>query len=489
MNRITIPLIFFIIPILLQSQDYHYWAEQFGARSSLMGGAVIAGVNDNTAIFYNPGGLGFLEGSSISVDANIYKAQFTRFSNVLGQDYDIHYNRYTYYPQLLSGMLNFIKDPDYKLGFILLTRYNSRLLFHERIIGELDAMEDIPGNESYIGSFDYSNEFLEQWGGIGISRRFSEKLSLGITTFVSYRYQSFRSEVAASAIPVEDSVYYISSISESQEIIYVNWKLFWKLGMSMRFGNWKLGLTFTTPTINLYGDADVQGEVIANNLRVLPGNDFRFDFMAVDRQEYLPMHYKNPASIGFGLEYSGEKTSIELAAEYYFRIKPYDIIDPETRYVVYPQSLYNEATGEIKFLEVKGWANDVLNLGIGWQQYLSGSLDFLMGFRTDFNYFNDQYENYQEGIIMYGRPYDIYHLTAGLALKQKQSQITAGLEYTLGFTNNMRQLVDFAEPEENLGLVGDVENNTRVRDHGIAFVIGFTYYFNKALGDFKLKEE
>ena len=37
-----------------EAQDDHYWAQQFGATGTLMGGAMVGGVNDNSAVFYNP---------------------------------------------------------------------------------------------------------------------------------------------------------------------------------------------------------------------------------------------------------------------------------------------------------------------------------------------------------------------------------------------------------------------------------------------------
>ncbi len=55
------------------SQDNHYWTQQYGAAGTLMGGAMTAGVTDNSAIYYNPGVLSFIDNLSLSVDANVYK--------------------------------------------------------------------------------------------------------------------------------------------------------------------------------------------------------------------------------------------------------------------------------------------------------------------------------------------------------------------------------------------------------------------------------
>src|SRR5687767_15177530 len=80
---------FLLIPVLLIScyscisQDTHYWALQFGTRSSLMGGAVVGRVKDNSAIFYNPACLAFIDTSSITINADLYQLEKTRIENAL----------------------------------------------------------------------------------------------------------------------------------------------------------------------------------------------------------------------------------------------------------------------------------------------------------------------------------------------------------------------------------------------------------------------
>ncbi len=52
------------------AQETNYWTHALGTRSALMGGAVVAGVRDNSAIWYNPGALGFITNPSLSISAN-----------------------------------------------------------------------------------------------------------------------------------------------------------------------------------------------------------------------------------------------------------------------------------------------------------------------------------------------------------------------------------------------------------------------------------
>jgi len=87
------------------AQDNHYWSQQFGARSTLLGGAVVAGVADNSAIFYNPAALAFLEHPNINVDGTLYAYRWLEYKNALGKDVSAVAAGFLYYPQLIGGML------------------------------------------------------------------------------------------------------------------------------------------------------------------------------------------------------------------------------------------------------------------------------------------------------------------------------------------------------------------------------------------------
>ena len=56
------------------AQDAHYWTDQYGSRSRLLGGAVIGSVDDLAAVYYNPARLALIPdpGLLLSTMACVY---------------------------------------------------------------------------------------------------------------------------------------------------------------------------------------------------------------------------------------------------------------------------------------------------------------------------------------------------------------------------------------------------------------------------------
>jgi hypothetical protein len=472
-----ITLLLFALPSILFSQDYQYWSEQYGARASLLGGATIAGSEDNTAVYYNPGALGWLESSSISVNATVYKAQLTYLENVAGEGNSDHYTRYVYYPQMLSGMVPIGKNDRYKIGYVLMTRYNDRQRYNARVTEETDVMELIPGDEYYVGAYEFYKSIDEQWGGLGIGYQVSDKIAIGVTQFVSYRYQDYSTSTYVRTIPVVDSSYFLSSRNSHEDLVYYNWRILWKFGISINTDNIDLGFTITTPTVNIFGDNDVQREVSFSNIPNFVGEGVVLDFLAIDRQESLKTHYKLPWSFGAGIRYDFGTTRVSLNMEYFTRIKAYDISPADHRPVIYPPNLYTEELiGKIDFLSVKSKHNAVFNVAVGFEKEMNENIDLLLGARTDFS--NFRYDFDTDGIVMKGRSWDLYHLSGGITYKFEKSALTAGLDLMFGYKDGLTNFVNFNDPKDYHGLVGVPEDNMRVIDAGGSFIIGYTYYFS-----------
>ena len=120
--------IFVLVSIGFASQAQNqYWAQQYGAQSALLGGAVIAGTENNSALYYNPALLARIENGHLSVSANAYGFEFAKLKNGAGTGLDLTSFQTLIYPQIISGMIALKKAPKFKLGYGILTRFSNRM--------------------------------------------------------------------------------------------------------------------------------------------------------------------------------------------------------------------------------------------------------------------------------------------------------------------------------------------------------------------------
>jgi hypothetical protein len=90
MRKITLfTLLLVSISTQVNAQDTHYWTQQFGTKSALLGGAVIGGVRDNSGIYYNPATIAYINNKNLSVTANAYQWDKISFKNGAGSGVNI----------------------------------------------------------------------------------------------------------------------------------------------------------------------------------------------------------------------------------------------------------------------------------------------------------------------------------------------------------------------------------------------------------------
>ena len=184
-----------------------------------------------------------------------------------------------------------------------------------------------------------------------------------------------------------------------------------------------MGLTITTPSINLFGSGDAFLNDILNNVESedsqLPEN-----FMTANYQEDLKSTYKSPWSIGFGGAYTIDKTTIHLSAEWFSALNEYSVLSTE--------EFQSQTTGATLTNDLTHETRSIVNYGIGAEFSFIESFSGFGGIVTDFS----TIKSGSEQNLMVSN-YDIYHITGGGIVKFGRSKITLGFEYSFGSTTGL----------------------------------------------------
>lgn len=487
--------LFFIINAGFSQNNY--WAQQFGSRSSLMGGAVVGGVQDNSAIYYNPAGIAYIDSAYLSVSANAYGMDWVNLKNGAGQDVDLNSLRILVYPQFISGLIKFKRIRGLKLGYCLLTRYRSDQKMHgDNTIDNYPVIPGVPANQQhYYGSFDYELNSNSQWGGIDVAYKFSPVFAMGLTTFFTYTHtDGLRNTFLTSDVnhPNPDSSY-TAKFSSYERYNIDHFGLLWKLGFQFSWKKIKLGIAITTPNISLFGFTR-----IAQTLEYQNQDRFITDSLAIGRNpswliaadaNNLQTTLRNPLSISVGIDYFFPKTNtkVTFSSECFLPIADYLIAKSPDSVYIRPTSQYSTITYKLPFMQLNTRNSLVINAGIGFEQRLSPKTIFYFGLRTDFN--NGGIFSSNKTLIAntLNQTYNHYlHFSAGVTYTKGGSDISFGLNYGLGATSIKRQLINLSEPQvivnsqgQYLILQGPQNDLISANVHSFALIIGYTHHVKR----------
>src|SRR5215510_16316444 len=125
---------------MVWTKELKYNTFQVGSRSVLMGGAVVGGVRDTSATFYNPGALAFVENPSISVSANAFRFGKVTIDAALGPGEDATASLFDPVPLLVSGMLRLPAAPQWAFGYALVTRQQYSATFTNSVDTQRDTI-------------------------------------------------------------------------------------------------------------------------------------------------------------------------------------------------------------------------------------------------------------------------------------------------------------------------------------------------------------
>lgn len=472
-------LLAFLSSFYLSAQDSHYWSQQFGTRSALLSGAVLGGTNDNTMIYYNPGGLGLLDDSSISINANAYRISNIKVENALGQQADFESAQVGSVPLLAGGMIN-TKDQKWKIGYAFITPVDFSFKGIARLGGNYDVIDNTEsaGLEELIAEAAITTKTSELVFAVGLGRKLNDNWSVGLSNLFTVRSHSYQRNFSTYVFMNNEDRTLVGA-NQSQNVEYYNVRYAAKLGAVYKSGNWSTGLTVTSPSLNLFGNGTLASNIAIRNLKLI--DDDRISGVATDRQAELKSKFKSPFSVALGTNFEKGNSSLGIAVQYYSGIDIYDIMEPAPGSFVRPIELAPNLQSDL-FLRNRAAAESVLNVAVGYEHKLNDEISLLISGRNDMSYFDNEL-NEGTGIKTTISSWDIYHFTGGVTIDHKNSSLSLGLLYSTGSSGKYEQPGNI-----NPNDIDFVEGTTTITDarfNSIGLLVGYTFYLKK----FRFKDD
>jgi hypothetical protein len=453
------------------AQEFNYWTQQVGSYSSLLNGAVTASVRDNSAIYYNPGALGFMTNSSLSVVGDLLYLRTQKIRNAAGNDIRFQNTNVDASPQIFSAIQNIGEYISITYG--ILTRKYHQMQFLARHEGYYDVLQSYPGEEYYRGVFDYYKRMREDWLGFGVGWRIHPELAFGISTFISVTSDDYNSNLSGHAFRLNPGLGIYEEIaynSRQETLQYRNIGGLLVAGLAYEKGGFQAGLNITTPPVTILflsrGNLDRQARLN------IPGYTERPEYGAMTAERAFTKRI-TPWIIDVGVSRKfGTKTSTHLKVSYFSRVKPYQIIDagpPENEISIYPD--------DPSFYMMSMAHEPLLNFAVGLEQVVSEEVSIIAGFSTDFNYmdnsqFDDLFPYYRNLSYL-----DMYNLSSGINWFREKFNLIVGLSLGYGYNYGHPQQINLKDPKDYLGLFGPIQNNTENNYLQVNLVFGFTYFF------------
>ena len=478
------------------AQERNYWNILGGSRSALMGGIVVGGVRDNSASFYNPGALGFINSSTHTISSDVYGYAMMRIKDGAGNGLNLVNSEFRTIPLMASGTfsLDFLID-DLKIGYTILTKSASKISFTSRIELYQDLIPENPngiyaGNNQFLKTFEgdenVSAQYIvtqsseEIWGGGSLSQKINENFSVGISGFGIYKTYTSRENIMVYAV---DTSYFKTASNNSlsyQDLWNLSFVI--KAGLAYQNDFVKLGLTITSPQVSLYGKAKVAGVFNSQNvlkIRNTQSNvDIPLDFTAEDRQQDLNTKISAPLSIAFGFETSlNNRINLAFSSEYFASLNEYSVARPASK--SFFLALGNDQsieTNSAEVLKIVDEYKSVVNYGFAVEYLAAEKINAYLSFRTDFN--NGVFKERNKYYLGFSK-WDLYHFTLGGTFVNERSTFALGIGYSFSFQSNYNQLVNFSNLEINNDIyLYNKPGKASLSYQDISLILGYTYKLN-----------
>lgn len=414
-----------LVVAVLEGQSYHYNSLQYGLRSTLLGGAVVAGSEDLSMVYYNPAALNYAKDKGFDLALIIPSFSRYSFGNYFSDNQKVNSNGFDLNSSLVTFKTGVGDQFDIVLSYLQKDVWDNDISFNET------RMLD---NAKIDESFQYEYEGDEKWFGFGTSYLFSPQISLGFSQFMNVFKSSYRYTIGNTRTDRESGDQ-LDFFSEDVDIRYSSaFALITKFGLSINTNQNRFGLVITTP--NYLGA--LQNASYEKTSIEIANNESNQSIVADYSLDYSR---KSPWEISAGYaKIFSDSTEIWLSAAYNSAIQEYELFTVDSQ-----SSSITASAG----------AKDVFNFGLGFSAKINKKIQFLSSFRTNFfAYENQAVESGQERLHMFDA--SRLQIASGVKVSQQNASFVVGLDY--GFSS-----------ESNEDLFNDFPNNQRFRKNVSSF--------------------
>lgn len=440
-----------LAPVPGTAQDTHYWDTQYGPRSMLLSGSVIGSVNDMSGTYYNPGALGYMEKPELLLSANVYAVSSLTIRDGGGDGLDLETNDFNLLPNMLAGAFRKSWLGKNKLAYSFLTRYRFNTKVRGARTDRLDVLDQYPGEEDFAGGLKVSAKSSELWTGLTWSRGTQGWIGFGVTTYFSIKNLDTENQLFAQALSDSGQMALYYDVRNYDSSVY---SLLWKAGLGFDLEPVTLGLTVTTPNVEIHGS----GRTTLNNSHVgidTNGDGEINDGFQATVQENVDANYRSPLSVGAGAALHTDKWVFNLSAEWFDAIDKYDTLEL--------QPFVSQETGETINPELAHKAVSVLNYAAGIE-YKGKKYGGYLGVNTDFSSFDPESDVAVTG-------YDLYHIAGGTDIVMKRTKLTLGIGYAWG-SEKIYQVIDLNPGDDDTVLNPD--DQVELSYNRWTFILGFS---------------
>ncbi len=460
-----------LLPGKALSQEAHYWSEQFGNRSMLLSGTVIGSVSDLGAVFYNPGRLALTENPAFVLSAKVYQWDRYTVKDGIGEGADLKESQFGGAPNLVAGSftLPFLEDHQFAYSFLTRRRAESQFSFRAERFGVL--VEGLPG-ESYLeGTINAKDGLKEEWIGVTWSRNWWEGISLGFSTFATIENRSRDLAIGVRAVNQDPQ----AAVKFSRRSYrYSHYGLLWKAGLAMVFDRWLLGLTVTTPKLDVHGTGSVKYEELLAGL-ASNGDGVSNDLLETSFQGGLDGRAKSPWAVGMGLGWDKGEFAVHLSGEWYSSIPEYRMVSA--------RPFEGQSTGITHTYSVVDEGHSIFNVGLGLEWRASETFSAYASVATDRSVAPPD-----GTIFLQGKDFvndkafaeDFFLSGGGFTWVTRWADLTLGATYAAA-----SQLFDRPPgfPGEGDSGIQSEEGQVRYRYSRWRFLLGFSIPFAKDIAD------